>query len=118
MIKEERLNKRKVAKRVAFNHERLSCSRKTMHDIFRITFFHPEFTFFNVVKNGEVKNITYGEVKKQIEAIQAETKKQIEAARDDGKKQAEAEAAAAAEAAKAEAEQPGEEAPAEAPTEA
>ena len=67
MIKEERLNKRKVAKRVAFNHERLSCSRKTMHDIFRITFFHPEFTFFNVVKNGEVKNITYGEVKKQIE---------------------------------------------------
>ena len=69
MIKEERLNKRKVAKRVAFNHERLSCSRKTMHDIFRITFFHPEFTFFNVVKNGVVKNITYGEVKKQIECF-------------------------------------------------
>ena len=67
MIKEERLNKKKVAKRVAFNHERLSCSRKTMQDIFRTTFYHPDFTFFNVCKNGEVTNITYGEVKKQIE---------------------------------------------------
>ena len=69
MIKEERLNKRKVAKRVAFNHERLSCSQKTMQDIFRTTFFHPEFTFFNICKNGEVTNITYGEVKKQIECF-------------------------------------------------
>ena len=67
MIKEERLNTRKVAKRVAFNHERLSCSRKSMQDIYRITFLHPEFTFFNIVKNDEVKEITYGDVKKQIE---------------------------------------------------
>ena len=69
MIKEERLNKKKLAKRVAFNHERLSCSRKTMQDIFRTTFYHPDFTFFNVCKNGEVTNITYGEVKKQIECF-------------------------------------------------
>ena len=67
MIKEERLNKRKIAKRVAFNGERLSYSKKTMRDIFEISFYHPDFTFFNVVKDGKITEITYGEVKKQTE---------------------------------------------------
>ena len=67
MIKEERLNKRKIAKRVAFNGERLSCSKKTMRDIFEISFYHPDFTLFNIVKDGKITEITYGEVKKQTE---------------------------------------------------
>ena len=69
MIKEERLNKSKVIKRISFNCERLSCSPKTMQDIYRTTFMHPEFTFFNICKGGEVKEITYGEVKKQIDVF-------------------------------------------------
>ena len=67
MIKEERLNKGKVSKRLSFNSERLTCSSKTMRDIFEISFYHPEFTLFNVCKNGEVKEITYGEIKKQAQ---------------------------------------------------
>ena len=67
MIKEERLNKGRIAKRLAFNVERLSCSSKKMRDIFEISFYHPEFTLFNVVKDGQIKEITYGEVKKQVE---------------------------------------------------
>ena len=69
MIKEERLSKAKVNKRVKFNGERLSCSSKTMRDIFNISFLHPEFTLFNVVKNGQVTEITYGEIKKQVECF-------------------------------------------------
>ena len=67
MIKEERLNKGKIAKRLAFNSERLTCSQKTMRDIFEISFYHPEFTLFNVVQDGKVKEISYGEVRKQVE---------------------------------------------------
>ena len=67
MIKEERLNKRKIAKRLAFNCERLSCSRKTLRDIFEISFYHKDFTLFNVCKAGEIKDITYGEIKNQVE---------------------------------------------------
>ena len=67
MIKEERLNKRKMAKRLAFNCERLSCSRKTLRDIFEISFYHKDFTLFNVCKAGEVKDITYCEIKNQVE---------------------------------------------------
>ena len=65
MIKEERLNKRSTLKRIRFNGERLSLSEKTMRDIFKISFLHPEFTLFNVCKNGQVFDITYGEVKSQ-----------------------------------------------------
>ena len=65
MIKEERLNTAKIKKRITFNGERLSCSNKELKDIYNITFLHPEYTFFNVCKNGEVKDITYGEIKKQ-----------------------------------------------------
>ncbi len=67
MIKEERLNKGKIAKRLAFNSERLSCSKKTMRDIFEISFYHPDFTLFNIVKDGQVTEISYGEIKKQIQ---------------------------------------------------
>ena len=67
MIKDERLNKRSTLKRIAFNGERLSLSDKTMRDIFKISFSHPEFTLFNVCKNGQVFDITYGEVKSQTE---------------------------------------------------
>ena len=67
MKKEERLSRSKVNKRVAFNRERLLCSQKTMQDIFRTTFYHPDFTFFQVCKGGEVTEITYGQVKSQIE---------------------------------------------------
>ena len=65
MIKEERINKRSITRRINFNVERLSCSNKTMKDIFNISFSHPEFTLFNVVKNSQVKDITYGEIKSQ-----------------------------------------------------
>ena len=67
MIKEERLNNRKIAKRLAFNCERLLCSKKTMRDIFEISFYHKDFTLFNVCKSGVVKDITYGEVRNQVE---------------------------------------------------
>ena len=67
MIKEERLNKGKIAKRLAFNSERLSCSKKTMRDIFEISFYHPDFTLFNLVKDGLVTEISYGEIKKQTQ---------------------------------------------------
>ena len=67
MIKEERLNKRSTLKRIRFNGERLSLSEKTMRDIFKISFLHPEFTLFNVCKNGQVLDITYGEVQTQTE---------------------------------------------------
>ena len=67
MIKEERLNNRKIAKRLAFNCERLLCSKKTMRDIFEISFYHKDFTFFNFCKSGVVKDITYGEVRNQVE---------------------------------------------------
>ena len=65
MIKEERINKRSITRRINFNVERLSCSNKTMKDIFNISFSHPEFTLFNVVKDSQVKDITYGEIKSQ-----------------------------------------------------
>ena len=67
MIKEERLTKRSTLKRVNENHELLASSNKTMRDIFEISFKSPNFTLFNVVKNGQVLDITYGEVKTQVE---------------------------------------------------
>ena len=77
MIKEERLNRSKVIRRISFNCERLSCSPKTMQDIYRTTFMHPEFTFFNICKGGEIKEITYGEVKKQIDVFAYHFQKNI-----------------------------------------
>ena len=63
MIKEERLNRRKAHFRIKENLERLSSSKKTMEDIFNISFSRESFTIFNQVKNGSVVDITYGEAK-------------------------------------------------------
>ena len=66
MIKEERLNKAKAKKRIKENVLKLNSSKKTMEDIFNISFSHENFTIFNLVRDGKVKDITYGEAKKEI----------------------------------------------------
>lgn len=67
MIKEERLNRRKAHFRIKENLERLSSTKKTMEDIFNISFSRESFTIFNQVKDGSVVDITYGEVKANVE---------------------------------------------------
>ena len=67
MIKEERLNKAKAKKRISENVLKLNNSNKTMEDIFNISFAHESFTIFNLVRDGVVKDVTYGEVKAQVE---------------------------------------------------
>ena len=78
MIKEEKLNKAKAKKRISENVSKLSSSKKTMEDIFNISFSHENFTIFNLVKDGKVKDITYGEVKKSIERFANYFSKEID----------------------------------------
>ena len=67
MIKEEKLNKAKARKRISENVNKLLASNKTMEDIFNISFSHENFTIFNLVKDGSVKDVTYGEVKRHVQ---------------------------------------------------
>lgn len=67
MIKEEKINRAKAKKRIHENILKLEASNKTLEDIFNIAFSHENFTIFNLVKDGKVKDVTYGEVKNKIE---------------------------------------------------
>lgn len=66
MLKAENLNRRKAHIRISENVKKLNNSKRTLEDIFNITFSHENFTLFNIVKNGKVNDITYGEAKRNI----------------------------------------------------
>ena len=67
MLKSENLNRHKAHLRIKENVEKLTNSKKTLEDIFNITFSHEDFTLFNIVKDGKVNEITYGEAKRNIQ---------------------------------------------------
>ena len=77
MIKEEKLNRAKAKKRINENVTKLLASNKTLEDIFNISFSHEEFTIFNLVKDGSVKDITYGEVKGYVQRFANHFSKEI-----------------------------------------
>jgi len=78
MIKEERLNRRKAHFRIKENLDLLSLSKKTMKDIFDISFSKESFTLFNQVNNSVVSDITFGEAKRHIERFANYFSKQID----------------------------------------
>ena len=77
MIKEEKLNRAKAKKRINENVTKLLASNKTIEDIFNISFSHEVFTIFNLVKDGSVKDITYGEVKRDVQRFANHFSKEI-----------------------------------------
>ena len=67
MLKSENLNRHKAHLRIKENVNKLTNSKKTLEDIFNITFSHEDFTLFDIVKDGKVNEITYGAAKKNIQ---------------------------------------------------
>lgn len=77
MIKEEKINRARVYRRVKENLEKLTASGKTIESIFNITFSHPNFTLFNVMQNAGVKEVSYGDAKTLVAKLGTLLQKQI-----------------------------------------